>query len=235
MSEETKAMKQLKGIPVVVLLLVCFLCFGYPNAAKAGTVTNSTDLTAGMASWYLNTFTGITDGISLSSPMSFSGITVGTGSFSYNVASAPGDDGLYGIGTTGSASSLSTLDPDTVLTITFTSGNVTAVGGNFFTTDVNGNPVPDLVTVLLSGGSPVTLSASGNDFWGFLSTPSVFITGLTITPPVGNENDFAAFANFYAGAVPNGTSGTAPEPATFVLLGAGLIAGGLLRKRLSRV
>jgi len=237
MSEETKAMKQLKGIPVVVLLLVCFLCFGYPNAAKAGTVTNSTDLTAGMASWYLNTFTGITDGTPLSSPMPFTGITVGTGPFSYNVASAPGDDGLYGIPdlVTLGANDLSTFDPNTVLTITFTSGNVTAVGGNFFTTDLNGSPVPDLVTVLLSGGSPVTLSASGNDFWGFLSTPGVFITGLTITPPVGNENDFAAFANFYAGAVPNGTSGTAPEPATFVLLGAGLIAGGLLRKRLSRV
>jgi len=190
-----------------------------------------------MASYYLNTFTTLTDGVPLAGAQSFSGVTVGTGPFSYN-ATTSGTGGLWGIGTTGSPSFLSTFDPGATLTITFTSGNVTAIGGNFFNTNIDGFELTDTITVLLSGvsGGSVTLPASGDtpaDFWGFLSTPGVFITGLTITPPVGNDDDFAAFTNFYAGAVPTGgTSGT-PEPATFGLLAAG-IAAGLLGKRLSR-
>lgn len=220
-------MTHIKRTEVGVLLLVCFLCFAYPNAAKAGPVTSTAALTAGMASYYLNTFTTLTDGIPLTSVLPFSG-----NGFSYNVA-ASGTDGLYGIGTTGSPSWLSTFDPGATLTITFTSGNVTAIGGNFFNTNIDTTELTDTITVLLSGvvGS-VTLPAPSdtpNDFWGYLSTPGVFITGLTITP---NNDDFATLANFYAGAVPAGGTGT-PEPATFGLLAAG-IAAGLLGKRLSR-
>ena len=232
-------MKRLKGIPAVVLLLVCFLCFAYPNAAKAGPVTDSATFVAGLApGYFLNQFTGLTDyGTALTSPLSFSG---GTGNaFSYDVTAT---GGLYGIGTTGNPSDLSTNEYGDTLTITFTSGNVTAVGGNFFNTSgANGIENTDSITVLLSGVSgSVTLPLSGdtpNDFWGFLSTPGVFITGLTITPPACTPpdcTDAATVANFYVGAVPGGTSDT-PEPATLGLLGAGLLAAGLLGKRLSRV
>ena len=45
-------MKDIKRTQVVVLLLVCFLCFAYPNAAKAGPVTDSATFVAGLAPGY---------------------------------------------------------------------------------------------------------------------------------------------------------------------------------------
>ena len=227
-------MKDIKRTQVVVLLLVCFLCFAYPNAAKAGPVTDSATFVAGLApGYFLNQFTGLT-GLLVDNPMSFSG---GTGNaFSYDAAAT---NGLYGLPATGSTSWLSTNVFGDTLNITFTSGNVTAVGGNFFNTDITGTELTDSVTVLLSGVSgSVTLPASGDtpvDFWGYLSTPGVFITGLTITPPAGTTTDGATVANLYVGAVRHDDDRGTPEPATFGLLGAGLLAAGLLGKRLSRV
>jgi hypothetical protein len=70
----------------------------------------------------------------------------------------------------------------------------------------------------------MTISNSSlNSFVGFLS-PDLFITRLDITPGFDN---FATVANFEVGDA-------VPEPATFGLLAAGLIAGGLLGKRFSR-
>jgi hypothetical protein len=113
----------------------------------------------------------------------------------------------------------------------FLSGNVTAVGGNFFSTDTDGDPDGGTITLNLSDGTHATIPTSSlSSFVGFLS-PGVFITNLQVVP---GADSYATVANFYVGgyAAP---VGSVPEPATFGLLAGGLIAGGLLRKRLSRV
>jgi len=231
-------MKHMKRTQMVVLLAVCFLCFAYPNAAKAGAVTNSLTFVGDLAPGYFqNQFTDLADATALASSLPYSG-----GAFSYTAAAT---DALLGIGAnvggaTGNPSWLTTEQFGDTLTITFTSGNVTAVGGNFFNTDINGTELTDAVTVLLSGvsGGSVTLPTSAdnpNDFWGFLSTPGVYISSLTITPPAGTQTDGATVANLYVGAIrPGDDNDDTPEPATFGLLAAG-IAVGLLGKRLSRV
>jgi hypothetical protein len=222
-------MKHLKRIPVVVLLLVCFLCFAHPNAARAATtvVTDQTTFTNQLAPGdFLNTFSGLTTGIQLPASIAFSG---GSGPFSYtaNDLTSFGLFALPGV-------ELTTFGNGAGLGFTFLSGNVTAVGGSFFSTDEDGDVTGDSITLLLSDGTTTTIASSSlSSFVGFLS-PGVFITSLNITP--GVADDYATVANFYVGDYQAATNGgTAPEPATFVLLGAGLIAGGLLRKRLSRV
>jgi len=109
---------------------------------------------------------------------------------------------------------------------------VTAVGGYFFSTNVDGEPDGGSLTLTLSDGTPVTINnTSLSSFVGFLS-PGVFITSLDITPAF---DSYATVADLYVGDVGSGGGTGVPEPATFGLLAAGLIVGGLLRKRLSRV
>jgi hypothetical protein len=253
--EEKTQMKLSKRIPVVALLLVCFLCFAYPNAANAAAtpVTNQATFVSDLATgYYLETFSELpqtadpANPTPLSAPIDFTG---GAGNaFAYNAVSVVENAGLLAVPFTGTPSGLATFAFGDTLGFNFTSGNVTAVGGQFFSADVNGILDPlALVQVVLNDGSTVTLPAVGNsptNFEGFLiTTPGLFITSLQITPYmlvgddlVVNGNESAAVSNLYVGDYQAATNGgTAPEPATFVLLGAGLIAGGLLRKRLSRV
>jgi hypothetical protein len=231
--EEKDEMKYLKRIPVVVLLLVCFLCFAHPNAATAATqvVTSDSTFISDLASgYYLNTFSGLTTGVQLPASIAFSG---GSGPFSYT-ANDLTSFGLFSIPGVGTAEYLTTYGNGADLGFTFLSGNVTAVGGNFFSTDTDGELTGDSITLLLSDGTTTTITSSSlSSFVGFLS-PGVFITSLDISP--GTASDYATVANFYVGdyQAPNG-GGTTPEPATFGLLAGALSAGGLLRKRMARV
>ena len=223
-------MKDIKRTQVVVLLLVCFLCFADPNAARAATVVTSLSaFTADLApGYYLETFSGLTGGGAIL-PVSIS-FTGGTGNaFSYNAVDDSGQ-GLFALPLFGTPSELSTYFLATVQ-FDFLSGNVTAVGGNFFSTDTDGDPDGGTITLNLSDGTHATIPTSSlSSFVGFLS-PGVFITNLQVVP---GADSYATVANFYVGgyAAP---VGSVPEPATFGLLAGGLIAGGLLRKRLSRV
>jgi hypothetical protein len=224
-------MKHLKRIPVLVLLLVCFLCFADPNAARAATVVTSLSaFTADLApGYYLETFSGLTGG-GTTLPVSIS-FTGGTGNaFSYNAVDDSGH-GLFALPLFGTPSELSTSFFGATVQFNFLSGNVAAVGGNFFSTDTEGNPDGGTITLNLSDGTHATIPTSSlSSFVGFLS-PGVFITNLQVVP---GADSYATVANFYVGgyAAP---VGSVPEPATFGLLAGGLIAGGLLRKRLSRV
>ena len=216
-------MKQLKRIPAAVLPLVCFLCFAHPNAARAAAVlTDNAAFTAQLTpGYYVETFTGLLQGVQLPSTLAFTGGA--SNAFSYN-AVATDNGGLYAQMGAGIVE-LATFSNGGALEFDFLGTNVTAVGGNFFSTDITGAPNGESITLLLSDGTRRTISStSATSFMGFLS-PGLHIVKLDVSP--GEFDSYATVSNFEVGAA-------VPEPATFGLLGTGLIAVVLLGKRLSR-
>jgi len=132
-------------------------------------------------------------------PASFSG-----GAFTYSV-SAPG--GTYASGTF-----LGTNLPDEALTITFTSGNVRGVGGNFYATNISDAFQTVAVTFTLNDGTTAsfTPASAASSFRGFVST--TLITSMVISSPG---------VSLYAG-IDSLTVGAVPEPGSVGLMCLGL-------------
>lgn len=177
--------------------------------AHAGTTTytdRSSFLTALAPGFYTETFIG-------SETTSFSGA-----GFGFTVA-AP--DGTYASGT-----DLGANQVEQALTITFTGHPVTAVGGNFYATDINPDFLPESLTVALSDGTTLVYTPTGKDtFRGFVTTSS--ISSLTVA--------FAAQGMGRYTTVDNLTVGTnvalVPEPGQWALMALGLSGLALLKRR----
>lgn len=105
--------------------------------------------------------------------------------YSYTASAA---NGLYSI--PGAMSTNSAEDP---LTLTFDGLPVTAVAGDFYGTDFNGNPITTVVTVALDDGTTVGLSYP-TVFVGF--TTAVPIVSLTISC---GDGLWPTYDNFYVG------------------------------------
>ncbi|MCV2355242.1 PEP-CTERM sorting domain-containing protein [Paucibacter sp. B2R-40] len=136
-----------------------------------------------------------------------------SGAFAYAV-SAPG--ALYASG-----EFLGTSLPDDALTITFSSGNVTAVGSNFYAVNLSDAFQAVSLTVTLSDGTVTSFTpTSVNDSYrGFSS--DVAITSLVISGP--GTSLYASIDNLTVGV------SAVPEPSSWALMGLGL--GGLLLAR----
>src|SRR5262249_22673461 len=104
--------------------------------------------------------------------------------------------------------------------------NVTAVGGNFFLTNHDGDPIPGMVRVSLNDGTHYDVTGTAQDpqpFVGFTTAPDQFITSLALTTQVSMS--WNTMNNFYAGKV-------VPAPGSLlVFAGMGATALGLLRRR----
>lgn len=154
----------------------------------------------------------------------FSGVPVGgagpllsfsDGTFSYDItATGGGSNDLFN--DPGLVSTDSALD---ALVVTFTSGNVTAVGGNFLATDFFFLPINAEMTLTLNDGTIVNFN--GSDFAGF--TSNVGITSLTIDADDTFENAWSAIDDLWVGQV-------IPSPASFALLGMGGLLAGRRRR-----
>ena len=116
----------------------------------------------------------------------------------------------------GSGGQLSTNNADAALTLSFSSGDVYAIGGNFFLTDINFGFLPGLVQVELADGSSYIANIqSANAFSGFVSLGSA-ISQITISP-------FGVQPNAYVTAT-NLCFGVGPAPGAAALLAvAGLV------------
>jgi len=147
---------------------------GFDGSAGPATYTDrATFLTHVSAGFFENDFADVSDSSAAEPARSYS-----QGGFGYTIDTLPDPDDLWffpGVITTnGSADQI---------TVTFTSGSVTAIGGNFYASDIGGAPiVGNDVVLTLSDGTTETFSTAGDtDFRGF--TTALPITSITIDAP----------------------------------------------------
>lgn len=216
-------------MPLLLVLVVL------PGAAPGALIYDQATFIASLQpGYYLEDFAGLTGPGTISSPINFSG-----GAFAYT-ASAPGD--FYAVQTpSGSGNQvLSTSFGDDPITLTFTSGNVTAVGGFFLVTDINGDIAAGSITLTFNDGTTVTLTNQTlGSFTGYLS-PGLPITSLTVfaVQPDGDGasiwptvDDLIVGSMAENGTPPNG-DGVIPEPSTLWLLAGGIVAVAIGRRKI---
>lgn len=180
--------------------------------AMAAVYTDSASFLADVQpGFYFNNFTGVPQGDQGS--LNFSG-----NGFAYTISAVgPGSNRLFN-----GPGIISTDFATDAIQITFTSGNVTAVGGNMWATDVNFNAITANMVVSLSDGTTVNFTASNaNAFRGFTSTQT--ITSLTIDALDTGTNAWSTLDNLYVGAA-------VPAPNAMALLGLGGLAAARRRR-----
>ncbi len=143
-----------------------------------------------------------------------SGLTGGSGDLAWT-ATALG--GLYA---DAASSAMSTNNAVVALTMTFSSSNVFAVGGNFYNTDQSFNTAPGRVVVTVGQVSYFYESNGGSTaFAGFISTSGA-INSITFQPFDLGVQVYATASNVVVGVV--------PSPAVLAL---GALAGAFGRRR----
>ena len=125
--------------------------------------------------------------------------------YAYNMSSTD-DLYLWGMDYSGMASdTIGTNGPNHTVVITFTGAPVTAVGGHFFLTDINFQPVPGgFITLELDDGTvAIVEDPYVTDFRGF--TSDVPIISLTIIPGHNSgANAYVTIDNLYVGTAAGG-------------------------------
>jgi len=142
--------------------------------------------------FYENDFADLSDSSAAEPARSYS-----SGGFGYTVDTVPTPDDLWfftGVMTTNGSGDQ--------LVVTFTSGAVTAVGGNFFASDIGGAPIAgNAVDLLLSDGTTETFStAAATDFRGFTTVAP--ITSISIDAPNAadpQDNSWSTMDNLIVG------------------------------------
>lgn len=144
------------------------------------------------ATFLLNTQSGFFEndfasvGAGASDPIPFTG-----GGFAYTVAASAGqlfnDPGV-----------ISTDQAVDSIVVTFTGNPVTAIGGNFWATDIAVQPTGTAITLTLSDATTVTYTSTGpTDFRGFVSL--VPITSITIEAPDDGGPRWSTLDNLVVG------------------------------------
>lgn len=211
---------------LALAIAIITACATTYDAEAATTYTDSSAFFAAIsASNYTETFDSIPGADFVTTPTNFSG-----NGFSFT-ATTPntGDNQLYGL-TNGGGSDrwLSTFFPEYGLFFTNFSPNVSAIGGNFFATDVDGNYVntPIRLSILLSDSSTFSTDytpSGANSFLGVTFNTNVSVSSLVIS----NLNDPPQFPT-----ANNLTMGVAvPEPSTYALLGLAAVGYAIRRRR----
>jgi hypothetical protein len=187
--------------------------------------TDRSEFESYLVTSHTETFSSLFPGTELDAPLSQSA-DAATAGFQYNFEVLNGTPTFY-VDQEGANTFLTTFDltvPNLGIRANFTSGNVTAVGADFFITDNFGDATSGAFTIELSDGTSQMFSVSGfRLFVGFVSdTP---ITSLSF----GNISDAPGA---YAPALDNVQVGAAvPELSeTVAFAGLGLLAFAAIRR-----
>ncbi len=117
------------------------------------------------------------------------------------------------------------------LTITFTAGTVTAVGGRFFMADSTGSSVfnDGTLTVNTTGGSFTTSASSSPSWFGGITTVNP-ITSLTFASS-GVSGHYPTFAEFYVGTAVVPEAGGWVAAGFIALVVVGRLGSQVLKRR----
>ena len=188
-----------------ILSAIALAALSASSMAATTTYTSSASfMTAiGLATSYTQNFNGLPN--PPAGPVPF-----GDNGLAYTLA-APSD--IYASG-----DFFGTSLPNEALTVSFTSGNVYAVGGNFYATDIGDNFNAVSVTLTLNDGTVATFTPTsvGDSYRGF--TSNVAFSSLVMSAPVAALN--AGLDNLTVAV---------PEPSGWLMMGLGL--AGLLAAR----
>ena len=200
--------------PMVALAVFVVGLVATPTFAGVVVYTDQASFLAATAPGsYLETFDSLATGVGPASigfsDLGFSYTAVASFDFSFPFTIPLGDPNDVILGTNFS---------DASITFSFTSGNVTAVGGYFFTTDFFGTPVATDLLVSTDQTLAQTLSPTlgALTFLGF--TSDIPFISLTITSTDPGNDIFLVANDLIVGAA-------VPEPSTLALAGTGGVFG----------
>jgi hypothetical protein len=174
-------------------LMMMIFAGAQPACAGTAVYTNELDFLAAMGTLpvFLNDFTNFDYLGQL-----VHSIHASQGGISYSIFSQPP---LHAVAFDGAVSTINTNDR---IVVTFTSTNVTAVGGLFFASDTNATPVSGSVTLSLSDGTQIQVGSSQGapaPFAGFVSDGPL-IEFLTLTN--GTSDAYPALSHLYVAGPP---------------------------------
>ena len=209
------------------------IAFAIASAGTHATATTTVfDNTAAFldkveSGYYLNTFTGpaVPAGADFFSyaNLGFGYLICGAG----GSGNCPGSSSGPGSNTWKNGAVVSNNYAGYSLHVIFDTGNVTAVGGDFFgSPPAGGTFIPATMTITLSDGTSLNYAQAviGDAFRGFISTTP--ITSLTLAAASGRLN---TIDNLIVGV-----ASPVPEPSTYAMWMAGLLAAGAARRFFSR-
>ena len=213
-------MKLSKSIIHSAIISASIVAASLPARAAIVTYTDRAAFLAALSSSSTDNYNDLTAGIG-SSPLSRT-----IPGYTYNAEASSG----LAIGSTGGYQVLSTslVEP---LTLNFTAGAPTAVGGYFFNTDEPFNLLNRVITVTANYGASTqsVVTGSATNFFGWLDNSGTPFTSLVIQPGAGTPTAYATVDDLVLGqAAPASVPGPLP------LIGAAT-AFGFSRRLRSRI
>jgi len=193
--DATPLCKRMAFLPVLLTSLLAVPLF----AQEAIVYTTQADFVGHLSpGYYFNDFQSFPSG---DQGLTSLPLSDGTPVFSFTISTEGALNNLYVVsGTLPSGRAMSTTVDSRDLLLTFTSGNVTAVGADFFLSDLAENQAGGSLAVTLSDGTSVKLgspAAGAVEFRGFTTDSENPIVSLRLHP----DSQYITMDNLHVGAV----------------------------------